>query len=184
MQIGEPAIDLAVAVAIASSRKDRQVAADIALMGEIGLSGELRAVGQLPPGSKKRPSWAFAAVLSQKQRAAHLIDMPMGSRSLGALHCARRSTWRYYLAREGSGRNALPATHPSSLLYRLFNSDNGAFGLQLGLGVLGQFLADRLEDDALAGRSIFHRGLGLAQTQSGRGADRLDDLDLLGAGYR
>jgi DNA repair protein RadA/Sms len=47
LQVREPAADLAVAVAIASSRKDRPVAADIALMGEVGLSGELRAVRQL-----------------------------------------------------------------------------------------------------------------------------------------
>ena len=48
LRIDEPASDLAVAVAIASSVRDRPVAADLAFVGEIGLSGELRAVGQLP----------------------------------------------------------------------------------------------------------------------------------------
>ena len=47
LQVGEPAADLAIAVAIASSKQDRPVAADLALVGEVGLSGELRAVGQL-----------------------------------------------------------------------------------------------------------------------------------------
>lgn len=46
MRINEPAADLAMAVAIASSVKDRPVAADLVLIGEIGLSGELRAVSQ------------------------------------------------------------------------------------------------------------------------------------------
>ncbi len=46
LQVGEPAADLAVAVAIASSVRDRPVAADLALIGEVGLSGEVRAVGQ------------------------------------------------------------------------------------------------------------------------------------------
>jgi DNA repair protein RadA/Sms len=46
MRISEPAADLAMAVAIASSVKDRPVAADLVLIGEIGLSGELRAVSQ------------------------------------------------------------------------------------------------------------------------------------------
>jgi DNA repair protein RadA/Sms len=46
LQVGEPAADLAVAVAIASSVRDRPVAADLAVIGEVGLSGEVRAVGQ------------------------------------------------------------------------------------------------------------------------------------------
>ncbi|HRF50058.1 MAG TPA: DNA repair protein RadA [Anaerolineales bacterium] len=47
LKIDEPAADLAVAAAIASSALDRAVLADCVLVGEIGLSGELRAVGQL-----------------------------------------------------------------------------------------------------------------------------------------
>lgn len=47
LKISEPAADLAVATAIASSFKNAPVAADLAIVGEIGLSGELRAVGQL-----------------------------------------------------------------------------------------------------------------------------------------
>ena len=47
MRISEPASDLAMALAIASSYHDRALPADIALVGEVGLSGELRRVGQL-----------------------------------------------------------------------------------------------------------------------------------------
>lgn len=47
MHIDEPAADLAIAIAIASSFRNRPVHADLALMGEVGLSGELRSVGQL-----------------------------------------------------------------------------------------------------------------------------------------
>jgi DNA repair protein RadA/Sms len=46
MRINEPAADLAVAAAIASSVRDISVAADLALVGEVGLSGELRSVSQ------------------------------------------------------------------------------------------------------------------------------------------
>jgi DNA repair protein RadA/Sms len=46
MRISEPAADLAVAAAIASSVRDLPVKADTVLLGEIGLSGELRYVGQ------------------------------------------------------------------------------------------------------------------------------------------
>ena len=47
MRIGEPAADLAVALAIASSFRDRPVDPELAAVGEIGLSGELRSVAQI-----------------------------------------------------------------------------------------------------------------------------------------
>ena len=47
MSIDEPAADLAVAVAVASASKGIPVPADTAIIGEIGLSGELRSVGHL-----------------------------------------------------------------------------------------------------------------------------------------
>ncbi len=43
----EPAIDLGVAAAIASSYREKHVAPETALIGEVGLSGELRAVSRL-----------------------------------------------------------------------------------------------------------------------------------------
>ncbi len=47
IQIDEPAADLAVAAAIASSWRDVPVRADAVLIGEIGLAGELRMPGQM-----------------------------------------------------------------------------------------------------------------------------------------
>ncbi|MBN1667072.1 MAG: DNA repair protein RadA, partial [Anaerolineales bacterium] len=47
LKISEPAADLAVAAAIASSIQDRPLRADAVLIGEVGLNGELRAVGQM-----------------------------------------------------------------------------------------------------------------------------------------
>ncbi len=48
LRINEPAVDLSVAVAIASSFRDAPVVHDLAIMGEIGLSGELRSISQVP----------------------------------------------------------------------------------------------------------------------------------------
>ncbi len=48
LHVGEPAADLAVALAIASSIRNIPVPADLAVVGEVGLSGELRSVSQLP----------------------------------------------------------------------------------------------------------------------------------------
>ncbi len=47
LKIAEPASDLAMAMAIASSYTDRPLPADLAIVGEVGLSGEVRRVGQL-----------------------------------------------------------------------------------------------------------------------------------------
>src|SRR5579872_364348 len=46
--VEEPAVDLGVAAAIASSYREKHIPPDMALIGEVGLSGELRAVGRLP----------------------------------------------------------------------------------------------------------------------------------------
>lgn len=47
LQIDEPAADLAMAMAIASSHRDTPVGSDMAAVGEIGLTGEIRAVRHL-----------------------------------------------------------------------------------------------------------------------------------------
>jgi len=48
LSIREPAADLAVAAAIASSVRNQPVRAETVLIGEVGLSGELRTVSQMP----------------------------------------------------------------------------------------------------------------------------------------
>jgi len=47
LRVAEPPADLALALAIVSSQKDRAVGGDMVAFGEIGLSGELRSVGHL-----------------------------------------------------------------------------------------------------------------------------------------
>jgi len=47
LRVTEPAVDLAVALAVASSYRDQAVPRDIAAIGEIGLAGEVRPVRQL-----------------------------------------------------------------------------------------------------------------------------------------
>ena len=61
LRVREPAVDLAMAVAIASSYYNRPVLADLAIFGEIGLAGELRSVGQASGACARPPSWAFSA---------------------------------------------------------------------------------------------------------------------------
>ncbi|NPV68228.1 MAG: DNA repair protein RadA [Anaerolineae bacterium] len=68
LKIDEPAADLAVAVALASSYLDRPVPADLAIVGEIGLSGELRAVSQLPIRLNEAAKLGFRRILVPRAR--------------------------------------------------------------------------------------------------------------------
>ena len=47
LRLDEPAADLSVAIAAASASKDKPVSDTLAAVGEVGLTGEIRAVGQL-----------------------------------------------------------------------------------------------------------------------------------------
>jgi DNA repair protein RadA/Sms len=66
MRVNEPAADLAVAAAIASSADDHGLPADLALIGEIGLSGELRRVGQLESRLLEAAKLGFRRVVVPK----------------------------------------------------------------------------------------------------------------------
>lgn len=66
LTITEPAADLGVAVAIASSLWDKPVPADLAIVGEVGLSGELRAVSQLPARLREAAKLGFKRCLIPK----------------------------------------------------------------------------------------------------------------------
>ncbi len=63
LTIDEPAADLAIAAAIASSMRDIPVRADAVLIGEIGLSGELRWVGQMPVRLREAAKLGFRAAI-------------------------------------------------------------------------------------------------------------------------
>ena len=63
LTIDEPAADLAVAVAIASSMRNIPVKADTVLIGEVGLSGELRAVGQMPARLREAAKLGFRTAI-------------------------------------------------------------------------------------------------------------------------
>ncbi len=63
LRIDEPAADLAVAAAITSSLRDQPVRADLVLIGELGLSGELRMVGQINARLREAASLGFKSAI-------------------------------------------------------------------------------------------------------------------------
>jgi DNA repair protein RadA/Sms len=66
LRIAEPAADLAVAASIASSVKDRPLDKNLALIGEVGLSGELRGVAKLPNRLLEASKLGFERVIIPK----------------------------------------------------------------------------------------------------------------------
>jgi len=75
LRVEEPAADLAAAVAIVSSVKDIPVRADLVLIGEIGLSGELRWVSQMESRLREAEKLGFKAAIIPK-RARAKIEIP------------------------------------------------------------------------------------------------------------
>jgi DNA repair protein RadA/Sms len=67
LRIQEPAADLAVATAISSSYKDIPVRADTVLIGEVGLSGELRMVGQMQTRLREAAKLGFKRAVVPKR---------------------------------------------------------------------------------------------------------------------
>jgi DNA repair protein RadA/Sms len=66
LQVDEPAADLAIAAAIASSWKDASVRAEAVLIGEIGLAGELRMPGQMPARLREAAKLGFKTAIVPK----------------------------------------------------------------------------------------------------------------------
>ncbi len=75
MKIDEPASDLAMALSLASSYYDKPAPQDMVMVGEIGLSGELRAVAQLSGRLWEASKLGFKRALIPKMRRK-MPDLP------------------------------------------------------------------------------------------------------------
>lgn len=83
LRIAEPAADLAVAAAIASSYRDVPIRADTVLIGEIGLSGELRWVAQMNARLREAAKLGFKAAIVPR-RLRRIDPWPEGIEVLEA----------------------------------------------------------------------------------------------------
>ncbi len=87
LRVSEPASDLAMAVAIASSYSEVPVPADLVVVGEVGLSGEVRAVSQLAQRLNEAAKIGFKRALVPKMRRKP-EDPPKGLEILTARNLA------------------------------------------------------------------------------------------------
>ncbi len=85
LRVGEPAADLAVAAALLSSAGDVPVDADMVVFGEIGLSGEIRAVSQTDGRLKEAAKLGFAQALvpAIRRQGKAAPESPIGIRRIG-----------------------------------------------------------------------------------------------------
>jgi DNA repair protein RadA/Sms len=78
LRISEPAADLAVAAAIASSVKDLPVKADTILIGEVGLSGELRMASRMSDRLGEAAKLGFQSAIIPKRLRGSGPSWPEG----------------------------------------------------------------------------------------------------------
>ena len=74
VKLDEPAVDLGIAVALASSFRDLPVDPGLLVVGEIGLTGEVRAVGQVQKRLKEGAKMGFARAIVPAANQQHLQD--------------------------------------------------------------------------------------------------------------
>jgi DNA repair protein RadA/Sms len=72
MSLTEPSSDLAVCAALVSSLQNRPVDAQTLILGEVGLAGEVRAVGQIEPRLAEAQKMGFKRVVLPKSSAKRL----------------------------------------------------------------------------------------------------------------
>jgi DNA repair protein RadA/Sms len=100
IKIDEPAADLAIAAAVASSMRDLPIRADAALIGELGLAGELRLPGQMQTRLREVAKLGFkAAIVPKRLRKAEkwpddieIIEVRSVNQALDAAFAAGESS--------------------------------------------------------------------------------------------
>jgi len=87
VRVDEPAVDLAIALSVASSLRDRAAPDDAVVFGEIGLAGEVRGVGRAAARLAEAAAMGFkraivpAALANDRARATEGLDL-VGVRTL------------------------------------------------------------------------------------------------------
>ena len=82
LSLSEPAADLALCAAVASSVRDVCIPGDWAVMGEVGLAGEIRAVSQCERRLNECARLGFTSAVLPRENARHL-KAPEGMRVYG-----------------------------------------------------------------------------------------------------
>ena len=74
LRINEPAIDLGIIIAVASAFKNVSVSKDIAIMGEVGLTGEVRRINMIEKRLKESERLGFKTCIIPESNKKLLKD--------------------------------------------------------------------------------------------------------------
>jgi len=74
LKVKEPALDLAIVTAIISSHRDYSLSSRLAVIGEVGLAGEIRAVGQLNKRIKELKKMGFKRAIIPENNTSKNIS--------------------------------------------------------------------------------------------------------------
>jgi len=108
VRVSEPAADLGVALALASSRLDIPLPSDVAACGEVGLGGELRRVARLELRAREAARLGFSRLLVPEGAGAAAVPARGAARALRFRDLAAALGW---LAETG-GRPQSPRVNP------------------------------------------------------------------------
>ena len=82
VKVDEPAVDLAIVAAIASSFLDKAVPEDMLILGEVGLTGEVRAVGHVDIRALEAAKMGFKRCLVPHSNTRRMETVP-GIQTIG-----------------------------------------------------------------------------------------------------
>jgi len=83
LELSEPAADLALCAAVVSSLKDQAVGAETAVMGEVGLAGEIRTVPQCERRVAECARLGFTTIVIPRENARRMQKTPDGVKIIG-----------------------------------------------------------------------------------------------------
>jgi DNA repair protein RadA/Sms len=89
-RVSEPAADLGVVIAAASSYLDRPVRGDVVVMGEVGLTGEVRAVTGLAARLREAAALGFGAAVVPQNNLTSSDPSPLDVQGVGSVEEAVR----------------------------------------------------------------------------------------------
>ena len=84
-RVVEPAADLAIVLAAASSYMERPLPADVVVLGEVGLTGEVRAVAGLEARLRAAAQLGFRSAVVPKSGAAEMRSAPLSVRGVATV---------------------------------------------------------------------------------------------------
>lgn len=82
LELSEPAADLALCMAVVSSLKDQPIGAEVAVMGEVGLAGEVRAIPQCDRRIAECQRLGFTTIVLPRENMKRLAS-PEGVKLVG-----------------------------------------------------------------------------------------------------